>query len=699
MKKARNSNFSFSLLVAIAVSMSVILYPILMFMINNQDEFWFNITEMLLPVTILTLVVTIFLFALLAIFSGRKGSKIMLLIATIFSSLAICYYIQSNYMVSYLPLLTGDDINWASYGSWSLLSLLLWIGVPVIMLTIYFLRKRLLRTIIYGAGVCLLGMEILVLGMTYISTPINPPEDNAAYFSTKGIHELSEESNVVVMVSDTFQGTFLNEILEMYPEWKGKLADFTYYDNTTGTSCFTYFSFAKLLTGIDFPIGLDSADGMKYAFNNQTLIDTVSNNGYDVAYYSDFKPTPNIQDKVLNYEGTILKPNYQAKQEIIKLLMKSTLFQGAPHHLKKHFIVTTSEYSHIQGTIETNDKFAPYIVNDIAYRESLLSNGLVAHDTNPRYVVYALHGVHSPYSINRNFESVQFSEEETVKERQLEASLASLKLLLEYTEQLKAANLYDQTTIIFTADHGFDLRFYPVMLVKDVNANNSELQINSLPLSHQEDLVPIVDRLTSGKSFADSVNSLNLNKDRIRYALDFRSADGYGKDTDMRSKVQIKGSAADKTSYQVVSDEYSLREPFPEKYILGNTITHADNSSNVAIYGFRSDNQYMYAHSAVMDVWFKDDINAPLKYSSVIQNITTEQQALNIFVGEEKLASLELSAGETIDFATDIPSDLINSSRLTLRFEAPNAIEYRTDSEVLAWTEYHSFRFLDGSIH
>ena len=687
------------MLVAIAVSVSLILYPIFMFLINNQDEFWFNITEMFFPLIILTLVVAILLFVVMIAFSISKGSKIMLLIGSLLSSVAICYYIQSNYMISYLPLLTGDVINWSSYKPWNLLSLLLWIGVPAIILIFCCVKKHVIRTLVCGISACLLGMELLVLSMTFFSVPINSPEDKAAYFSTEGINELSEKSNIVVMVSDTFQGSFLNEILDMYPEWKERLSDFTYYDNTTGTSCFTYFSFAKLLTGVDFPIGMDSASGMKHVFNNQTLLDTISNNGYDIAYYTDFKPTPNIQDKVLNYEGAILKPNQQARQEIVKLLLKSTLFQGVPHQLKKHFVVTTSEYSNVQFAIDTKDKVAPYIVNDFVFRETLLSNGLFAQNTKPRYVVYELHGVHSPYSINRNFEPTQFSEESTVKDKQIEASLAALKLLIEYTEELKAANLYDQTTIIFTADHGFDLRFYPVMLVKDANSRTNELQISSIPLSHQEDLMPIIDSLTSGNSFADSVNALNLTDDRIRYALDFRSADGYGKDTDMRSKVQIKGSAANKTSYQVVSDEYSLREPFPEQYILGNAITHADNSSNVAIYGFRSDNQYMYAHSAVMDVWFKDDINAPLIYSSVIQNITTEQQALDIFVGAEKLASLELSAGETIDFVTDIPSDLINCGRLTLRFEAPNAIEYRTDSEVLAWTEYHSFRFMDGSIY
>ena len=36
-------------------------------------------------------------------------------------------------------------------------------------------------------------------------------------------------------------------------------------------------------------------------------------------------------------------------------------------------------------------------------------------------------------------------------------------------DRLKEAGTYDQTTVIMTADHGFNQRFYPVFLVKEAN--------------------------------------------------------------------------------------------------------------------------------------------------------------------------------------------------------------------------------------
>lgn len=689
----------FQILVSISAAVTVALFPMYSFLLHNQDEFWFNITEMMLPIALLTVAAAAILFLIMMVFSNKRTNGVMLLLGSLVTAGSVCYYIQSNYMASYLPLLTGDEIDWSSYGGWSAASLLLWIGMAVAVVILFLAKRKLLKSIVSGACACLLGMEILVLGMSFATTPINQPEDSAAYLSTEGIYELSDQGNVVTIISDTFQGTFMNEILEAYPEWKEKLADFTYYDNTTGTSCFTYFSMAKLLTGVDFPIGEDLADGMKYAFENQTLIDAVAKNGYDIAYYVGFKPTSNVQDKLINYEGDILKPDQQAKTNLLKLLLKSTMFQGLPHQLKQEFVVLTSDYSNLLSQMDSGEKAVPFVSNDTEYRTKLLDNGMTALQSKPKYVLQYLVGVHAPYNISRDFEVVDFSEDMTVREKQIESGLAQLKLLVEYIDKLKEADLYDQTTIIFTADHGYDLRFYPIMLVKDANAQGTELKIDSTPLSHQEDYEKLLKEVTGGKTFAEAVEGLNVQEDRTRYAIDFRSANGYGKDTDLRSVVQVTGRADDSASYRVVSDEYVLRESFAGRYVLGDEISHTDSSTNVAMYGFNASLPYMYAHTAVMDVWFKDDVKEPLEYSAGIANMTSEQQQLNVFVGETQIAAYSLEKGETKELQVTITPDLVKENRLTIRFEAPNAVENVQEGDVLGWREYRSFWLSEGVIH
>lgn len=708
MKKATNKaqqavttmwkkNIGLAALVAVTASMVMVLYPIFMFLLNNQSEFWFRITDVMGTVGILFVAVAAVLFLILFAFSGKRLSKVMLALAAILAAISLCYYIQSNYMISYLPLLTGDDIDWSSFGMWGTWSLLLWIGVPIIFLVLLIVNKNLLRTAVKGSCAVVLAMEVLTLGMTFATVPITPPEDKAAYFSTEGLYELSDEKNVVLIVSDTFEGTFMNDILEQYPEWKKKLSDFTYYDNTTGTSCFTYFAFTKLMTGVDFPIGKNSEDGIAEAFSKQTIVDTVNNNGYDIAYYACFKPTPNVEDKILNYEGSYLPPDAGNRWNIVQLLCKSTLFQGVPHQLKNHFIVLLTDYYNLRLTTTLEGVESPYVTHDVAYRNTLLEQGMTKIDAKPRYAVYELEGVHAPYRFNREFETVTFPEDATLREKQLEGALASLKLLTEYVDALKAAGLYENTTILFTADHGFDMRFYPVMLVKEAGvAKGEELKIDSTPLSMQEDYELILDDLTAGKSFSKAVQELNISEDRVRYALNFRSKDGYGKDTNVRSVMNITGHASKEENYTAVSDEFYKKENFKGKYTLGSAIQHTDNAQNVAAYGFR-DNGQIYLHSAYIDI-FTENPEESLTYEASVTNITSVPQRLKISLEGNDVAELEFAPWAVQTVSVEITPDALADGCISLGFEAPDATLIHGTVEVLGWSEYYSFAFEEGKV-
>lgn len=690
-------NLVLALIVALATAMTISLYPISMFLLNNQGEFWFRITDVMGIVTVLFGVVAVVLFIIMAVFSGRRMSSVMLGIAALITSVGICYYIQSNYMVSYLPLLTGDDIDWSSYGLWGVLSLVLWIGVPVVFLILFFVSKKLLRKVVTFMSVVVLAMEVLTLGMTIAITPITRPEDKAAYFSDEGLYELSEKQNIVMIVSDTFEGTYMNDILALYPEWKEKLTDFTYYDNTTGTSCFTYFSFAKLLTGIDFPIGRNLENGISEAFDQQTLVDRVVRHGYDVAYYVAFKPTAAMDGKIINYVGDYLAPNAEVKWSLVKLLSKSTMFQGVPHQLKKHFIVLNGDYNQLRLQTVDKDKAAPYVVNDALYRDGLLERGMTAVDAPPRYVVYELNGIHAPYSLNREFEVVHFPEDMSLRDKQLEGALAALKLLTEYVDALKQVGLYDNTTIILTADHGFDMRFYPVMLVKEAGTSTGErLKISSEPLSFQEDYESILNEMTARKSFSEAVEKLNLAPERTRYALNFRSKDGYGKDTNVRSVVSIVGHASLEENYSSVKDEFYKNDKFAGRYTLGSSITHSDNTQNVAVYGFRNNGE-VYLHSAYLDAYM-DAPGRSMIYEAEVQNITSVQQRLIVSVEENIVEEVvfEPCASQKISF--EIPADAAVDQCVSLGFEAPDAVLIHGTIETLGWSEYYSFTFGMGII-
>lgn len=699
MAKKRNwkRSLSFSLIVALCAAVTFTLYPMIIFLINRQAEFWFTPADMMAPIAVVSAAAFAAVFAVLLLFSHRKCRIIQYVLAGALVSASLCYFIQSNYMIAYLPVLTGDEIDWNSFGIWDTASTVLWIAVPVLLLILLAVKRKLFRSVVTGLSAILVAMQVLTLGLTLATAGQGEAMDVNAYFSEEGLYELSEKGNVVTIISDTFEGSFMNDILTENPEYYDILKDFTYYDNATGTSCITYFSYAKLLTGVDFPLGKNSDDGMAHVFENQTLIDTVTKNGYDIAYYSTFMPTPSISSKVINYVDDRVLPDENAKAEIMGLLWKSTLFQGAPHSFKDDLIVLTKDYSDVQLSIAQMDKARPFVENDDNFRDGLLKNGLTAVDDDPRYLLYSQYGVHAPLSRNRNFEVVEFPEEWTRRDKQNEEAMAALKLLTEYVEELKKAGLYDQTTIIFTADHGYDMRFYPVLLVKEANGSSDRLQVNSVPFSFEEDYEKVLGYLTAGDSFSQAVEKLDLPEDRVRYVMNFRSKTAYGEETTMRSVIRIDGPARDENSYSVEEDEYLLDEAFAGKYALGSAMELAETAQDIAVYGLRF-NGGLYSRCAVIDINFKEEIKEDLVFRTTATNQTEGEQTVKIYAGETEIGSAILGKYEAQEIVCPIDAELVKDNRLTLRVDAPDTDLLPGTSDTLGWSERVSYALSNASI-
>ena len=112
--------------------------------------------------------------------------------------------------------------------------------------------------------------------------------------------------------------------------------------------------------------------------------------------------------------------------------------------------------------------------------------------------------------LNAEFEEVKYNEDVPISERKIEAGRAQLNLLRRYLDDLKEAGVYEDTTVIMMADHGFDMRFYPVFLVKEAHRKTEGFQTDHTPLSVHDDLEPMLTGITSGKTFSETVQDLQI---------------------------------------------------------------------------------------------------------------------------------------------------------------------------------------------
>ena len=676
------------LLLGAAVSLTMTLHPILIFYLHNEGEFWFPLSSVLGPVLILFAAAALLIALGYCLLPGRRKRSPRLFYAALFTAVCLCFYIQSNWMVSYLPVLTGDPIDWSLYPAWGAGSLALWIAVPAAMLLWAWLRPRSAKKGIFVILPMLLAMEVLTGGWTLLTAERAENKKASAFFSTEGLYETAEAGNVIVLISDTFEGSYMNEVLERYPEYRELLDDFTYYDNVTGTSCFTYFSYAKLMTGVDFPIGMNSKQGIQYCFDHQTLMDRILANGWDIAYYTTFSPTQSIAGKVSNYAEGQLTPSSEGSWQLTRNLLKSALYQGAPQQIKDWFAVYTQDYDRLKKYADKG----PYYEDDPLFYERLTSDGLRAVDGPARYKIVQLWGVHEPAVMNADFQPVGFDDSVPYHERKIQGARAQLKLLREFSDRLKAAGTYDQTTLILTADHGFDLRFYPVFLVKEAGREESGFTVDHAPLSMEEDFEPLMEAVTGGARFSEAVSALNLTEDRLRRAVDFRSTSGYAKTTNRMSTVLIQGDASEEASYRVERDTFLLKEDFSGRYTLGKRfIQNGKAKKTAAVYGMYKGegvNGRLFGHTAVADIFFEETQRGALMLEVTLRSVLEETQRLEVAAEGETLLADTLAPGEKKTVQVYLPA--AERDRLTVELNFPDAKLIPITGETLQWNSYNS---------
>lgn len=672
-----------SLLCGFTVSLAVILRPVLSLYLNNEGEFWFPLSDVILCL------LAVFCGAALAValvhylLPDRKTGSLRLLFTALCAAGSLCVFVQNHFLSSYLPVLTGDPIDWSQYSGWNIASLALWGGVFALFIVLVFVRPRVVQILGYSLLALLLCTEAVNMTIDLASaTYVNETSDE--YFTEAGLYETSTAGNVVVLISDTFEGTYMNAILEEYPEVRDLLSDCTYYDNVTGTSVFTYFSYAKIMTGMDFPIGYHAWNGVRQCFENETTLSMLRDNGWDAGYYTTFSPPASVKDKVINYSDEPAHPDTKGKLLLTKLLIRNSLFRSAPHFLKSRFVTFTQEYQNLKDGHSSADW---YLENDRKVFTHLRDESLTAVDGKPRYTLVQLWGVHEPSHINADFENVEWEDNVPVLERKIQAGRAQLTLLRTYLDRLKEAGTYDDTTVILTADHGFNMRLYTTFIVKEAHRAEDGFRVDHTPLSVQDDYEDLLRALTSGQSFSDAVSGY-ADDSRVRTALDFRSSEGYKNRTTQRSLVEIRGDAADPDAYRYSREEYALDDDFTGRCEVNTPfISGSSDKHMVAVYGCYGTG--VYGHSVVFDAFFRGEEERSLVFRGSCYNRTAVPQRVECYLGGEKIGETVVIDAKS-EAVLEFPLPAQAGSRLTLELFLPDAVAYTSDEEALGWNDFDS---------
>ena len=407
-------------------------------------------------------------------------------------------YLQAMLMNAMLPVADGTSLDLSQFASITVISTIVWIAIIAAALWVALKHVRVERA---ATMVIAVGLVIVQgVGAASLIAHHTPSEDQrrATVTATReGLYTLSKSDNVVVFVLDTYDARYLNEVLEENPAALDEFSGFTYFRNATPSMVPTRYGIPFLLTG-RAPDGTQTfTDFTQTWFEKSHFLSDIQNAGYTLGVYSDSMGTDvvNAEPYVMNIHER--RASSMDPGQMLEVLIRVSLYRDMPWALKPWFWFTTDDLNRAFSSGGPEEE-RPYTVDDAHFFEGLQGQGLSLNNEGKSFRFIHLLGPHKPYTLDANGNTPGGETSLT------EQAQGTLKIVDEYLRQMKELGIYDNATILVTADHG-NWQLSPegiteptsvIMLVKP--AENSEeaaqpLQTSDVPTGHLDYAATVID--------------------------------------------------------------------------------------------------------------------------------------------------------------------------------------------------------------
>ncbi|HAM14429.1 MAG TPA: hypothetical protein DCP91_00895, partial [Eggerthellaceae bacterium] len=375
--------------------------------------------------------------------------------------ITLAAYVQSLFLNQGMMPADGGYVGWNEpyFIVRKVVSGIVWAAIIVVPLA-------LLRFNFHGSlkAACALACAIMVVqGVGVASVALDASKTSQAdsarpYVTQGGLLSVSPESNVIVFVLDTYDTALLQAILQQDPGFLADFEDFTYFPDSVGTMIPTANAVPNLLTGLKPKPGQDLGEYRRDKYAKSRFLGDIAAQGYSVGLYSDslMMDFANPADRAAADLTMNVHPVSHAPIDVWRTFLvmeQCALYREAPWLLKEPFWYYTSNLNNrmIADAHDGDLGDSLYELDDAAILDLLHTRGLSADDVEGAGAFRFIHlfGPHFPYSVDEQGHDVGTNHSD-----QLAQARGSMHVVAEYLAQLKALGLYDQATIIVTADHG-----------------------------------------------------------------------------------------------------------------------------------------------------------------------------------------------------------------------------------------------------
>ena len=527
--------------------------------LGNRSEISFSASSLAAALLAGTVIQTILIAGAGIVLLTRRQFDF---VYTVLFAVTLSGYVQSTLLNGHMQQMDGGRQTWQ--GVQLCVNFLIWIIlIACIVLIKRFVRKNIAKIYsIICIYLCL--VQIVSLGYMAVRTYVQNPEDSSVRWvlSKDGQFTLHPDNNVIVFVLDWYDEQILEKVLREDEGFLSSLDGFTRYTNATSLYAFTAESVPYLLTGVEWQYDMSREEYVDYAYANSTMMNDIHSAGYDIGIYTDASYISRNMSGVLR--------NYMPYTELageqncdtwntIELMSRCSKYQTAPFGMKNWYWYSSDGINALRGEIQIIYSAS----NDIGFWSSLNETGLkIDQDAagSGNYRFYHLRGAHPPYQMSEDFTRISISNDVA---DMISQAKGSMKIVLEYIEQLKKLDLYDSATIIITADHGQHYLYVPwrensrealglertsnpILLVKKPGDTWEGIRQSCAPVSQTEVVSDIVHAINpqAASKYGRTLQEIGETEDRTRTFIFWRADFPY-----VRSV--ITGNARDESSWTI----------------------------------------------------------------------------------------------------------------------------------------------------
>ena len=437
----------FSLSAMLAFAFTFIFFGPLEIVAFSGTMLNYNYKQILIPMLIISAIVIVAGALLIALLRGRIFNYVL----TFISATTICGYVQAALFNGELGSLAGEAIDWADHKPELLINIGVWMLIFIAFYTLLYFSRKIWKKAIVIVSLLLVVMQLAptigILAGAY--DDVETSELNEYILSTDGMYEYSKKDNIFVFVLDYMDYDYIEAIKRREPSFFNKLDGFTEYTDALSMFGRTKPALNNMFTGsTELPYNQKEQKFLTESWfeDGNDFMKDLKDKSYDITLYTSIKNLFGSPEYPLEYVSNTYfneaKFNYSL---LVKKMLFLSTYRYSPIAIKPFFWSDTNFYN--DGVFEKIGNKEVYSTDDAKYIAEFVNATVTKQDENC-FKLYHFYGSHPPHSLG-----IDGTVSSTPSDANIQ-TMGCFNLLFKAFDKMKELGIYDDATIIITADHG-----------------------------------------------------------------------------------------------------------------------------------------------------------------------------------------------------------------------------------------------------